>query len=131
MNPSNLWPLAVLALLSACGTRSSVSVTPVTGAQPSAVTTATTPTNATSVIVTKDDITNRPYRSLGDISVTVSKWTIFDADPTRQKVDDALREKAAQLGANAVILVRYGAVGIGAFTWGKLDGSGRAIVFTN
>jgi hypothetical protein len=73
----------------------------------------------------------RPLSSLGDISVTVAKWTIFDDDPTPQKVNDALREKAAQLGANAVVLVRYGTVGIGALTWGKLDGSGRAIAFTN
>ena len=80
--------------------------------------------------MTQDDITDRPYRALDDLSVTVAKWTIFDADPTPAKVDQALRAKAAKLGADAVILVRYGTVGIGAFTWGKLEGKGRAVVFT-
>jgi len=75
------------------------------------------------------DISDRRYRSLGDISVTVSKWTIFDADPTPAKVNEALQEQAAKLSADAVILVRYGTVGMGMFTWGKLDGNGCAIAF--
>src|ERR1700750_596040 len=66
------------------------------------------------------DITDRKYRSLGDISVTVSKNTIFDSDPTPALVDQALRERAAKLGADAVILVRYGTVGIGLLSWGVL-----------
>jgi hypothetical protein len=130
MAQRNLYLLAVLVSLSACGTRTSTSVSSTAGAGPSA-SQAVSPTNAASVTVTAGDITNRPYRSLGDISVTVAKWTIFDTDPTPAKVDAALSEKAAELGADAVILVRYGTVGIGAFTWGKLDGSGRAIAFTN
>lgn len=120
--------LVVLTLLSACGTRSSESVSPVAGAQSTPVTAGST--KPESIVITTGDITDRPYRSLGDISVTVSKWTIFDADPTPEKVNDALRAKAAELGANAVVLVRYGTVGIGALTWGKLDGSGRAVAFT-
>lgn len=131
MNRTYLCLLAAFAVLSGCGTRSSESVTPAAGAQPAAATAAVKPTDPASIIVTMGDITDRPYRSLGDISVTVSEWAIFDTDPTPAKVDEALREKAAQLGANAVILVRYGTVGVGAFSWGKLDGSGRAVVFTN
>ena len=78
---------------------------------------------------TWNDITDRKYVSLGDIEVTVKKWTIFDKDPTPALVDDALRAKAAQMGADAVILVRYGTVGIGFWSWGQLDGQGRAVVF--
>lgn len=127
----NVCLLVALVALSACsGNRTSESVSPVAGAEPS-TSQAVAPTNPASVKITTGDITDRPYRSLGDISVTVSKWTIFDPDPTPAQVDVALKEKAAKLGANAVILVRYGALGIGAFTWGKLDGNGRAIAFTN
>jgi hypothetical protein len=81
------------------------------------------------IIVTESDIPDRPYVTLGDVSATVSKWTIFDHDPTREKVADALREKAAAMGADAVVLVRYGTVGIRATSWGELDGTGRAVSF--
>ena len=81
------------------------------------------------VILSESDITDRPYQSLGDITVTVKKWTIFDKDPTQEQVAQALKQKAAAMGADAVILVRYGAVGIGFTSWGQMDGQGRAIVF--
>lgn len=81
------------------------------------------------VVLTEQDITDRRYVALADISVTVRKWTIFDADPTREKVARALQEKAAELGADAVVLVRYGTVGIGMWSWGQMDGQGRAVRF--
>lgn len=79
--------------------------------------------------VMEGDITDKPYKSLGEISVTVNKTTIFNADPTRQMVDQRLREKASTLGADAVIQVRYGTVGIALMSWGALDGKGRAVAF--
>jgi len=82
------------------------------------------------VIVTTNDITNRSYRVLGDIEATVNKTTIFHADPTKEGVNEKLREEAAEIGADAVILVRYGSVGIGILSWGSLEGKGRAVVFT-
>ena len=45
-------------------------------------------------------------------------------------VDDELRKEAAKIGADAVILVRYGTVGISFMSWGSLDGQGRAVAFT-
>ena len=86
-------------------------------------------TEPSSILVTKDDITDRPYRVLGDIEVTVNKTTLFHPDPTPALVDEELREEAAELGADAVILVRYGTVGVGLASWGSLDGKGRAIAF--
>jgi hypothetical protein len=120
----------LMMLLAACGTRSSGSIAPTTGigAAPVPVARSAQPLPA-QIMVTNGDITERPYRSLGDVSATVAKWTIFDADPTREQVNQALQQKAAELGADAVILVRYGTVGIGVFTWGKLEGNGRAIAF--
>ena len=112
-------------ILSGCGTRSSASVT-----SSNDVTSAKSATkSASQVIVSEADITNKPYESLGDIKVTVSKWTIFDSDPTREKVAEALKEKAASMGADAVVLVRYGTLGIGFTSWGQMEGNGRAVIF--
>lgn len=113
--------------VAACGTRTSTSVEPVAGA--TQATAKPMPKPASEVIVTENDITDRPYVSLGDISVTVSKWTIFDKDPTQAMVAAALQQKAAEMGADAVVLARYGTVGIGAFSWGEMEGKGRAVVF--
>jgi hypothetical protein len=118
--------------VAACGTRTESSITPATpgpGTTSAAVT--ATPKAPDQVVVTEGDITDRPYRSLGDIDVTVKKWTIFDADPTREQVAKALKEKAAAMGADAVVLVRYGTVGIGFTSWGQMDGQGRAVAFQN
>jgi len=79
--------------------------------------------------VIEGDVTDRPYKSLGEVSATVNKVTIFNADPTRELVDKRLKIEAARLGADAVIQVRYGTVGISAFSWGSLDGKGRAIAY--
>jgi hypothetical protein len=53
--------------------------------------------------------------------------TVFHPDPTPAHVDEKLREQAAALGADAVILVKYGKVGISWVSYGSLDGSGRAV----
>jgi len=87
------------------------------------------PTSVQQIHIIEGDVADRPYTSLGDISVTVNKVTILNADPTRDMVDQRLRAEAAKLGADAVILVRYGSVGIAPFTWGSLDGRGRAVAF--
>jgi uncharacterized protein YbjQ (UPF0145 family) len=79
--------------------------------------------------VTESDITDRQYSSLGDITVTVNKTTVFHPNPTREMVNQKLREEAAKLGADAVILVRYGTVGVSFMSWGSLEGKGRAIKF--
>ncbi len=116
-----------LASCNGLGMNTDTSVEPVAGAAPPAA--AQRPTDPKSIIVTQNDITDRRYRSLGDINVTVSKSTVMDRDPTRADIDEALRASAATLGADAVVLVRYGTVGMGLLTWGKLDGNGRAVAF--
>lgn len=82
------------------------------------------------IIISESDITDRPYVSLGDISVTVNKTTIFHADPTREMVNTKLQEQAGTLGADAVVLVRYGQGGVSLMSWGSLEGKGRAVQFT-
>ena len=81
------------------------------------------------VFITDTDIVNRKYSSLGDITVTVNKTTIFHPEPTPELVNVQLKEKAAELGADAVILVRYGKGGVSLFSWGSLEGKGRAIKY--
>lgn len=68
---------------------------------------------------------------LTDLEVTANKTTLFNRDPTREDIDRRLRDEAAKLGADAVILIRYGTVGVSLFSWGSLDGQGRAVKFTN
>jgi uncharacterized lipoprotein YajG len=79
------------------------------------------------VAVIEGDVTDRRYESLGDITVTVNKTTIFHPDPTPEMVNKKLQEKAANLGADAVIMVRHGKGGISVLSWGSLEGKGRAI----
>lgn len=82
-----------------------------------------------SILIIEDDVTDRGYVSLGDISVTVNKTTLLNEDPTKETVNASLQEEAAKLGADAVIFVRYGTVGVSLFSWGSLEGRGRAIAF--
>lgn len=62
-------------------------------------------------------------------TITVNKTTLFHPDPTREMVDQKLREQAYELGADAVVLARYGTVGVSFMSWGSLDGKGRAVQF--
>ncbi len=123
--------VAAFSLLGGCAPSwSTAELKPATGVTiPEAVETGKTP--AADILVTEEDITDRPYRVLGEIEVTVNKTTIFHEDPTSEMVAAKLREEAAKIGADAVILVRYGTVGISLMSWGSLDGQGRAVAFTD
>ena len=91
---------------------------------------ALAPTVAGKIMLSEGDVKDRPYRNLGEISVSVNKTTVFHADPTPALVNDALREKAATMGADAVLDVQYGKVGMSLMSWGTLQGKGRAVQFT-
>ena len=114
-------------VVSGCATWSTASVESATGTEQAGLPADQTDPN--NILVTEDDITDRPYRTIGDIKVKVNKTTLFHPDPTPELVDQKLREKAAELGADAVILVRYGTVGVSPLSWGSLDGNGRAVAF--
>jgi len=120
--------LAIGFLLSSCATWSTSDVEPAVGAKEASAA-AVEKSDPTKIMLTQDDIVDRPYRVLGDIEVTVNKTTLFHPDPTPELVDKELREKASELGADAVILIRYGTVGVSFMSWGSLDGKGRAIAF--
>ncbi|WP_148301895.1 hypothetical protein [Sneathiella glossodoripedis] len=77
----------------------------------------------------EDDILDRKYKVLADLEVVVNKTTIFHDDPTPEMAAKKLQEEAAGIGADAVILVRYGTVGVSFMSWGSIEGKGRAIKF--
>jgi len=87
------------------------------------------PTPMENIIITSDDITDRKYEVIGDIVATVNKTTIFHSNPTRELLNKKFKEEAAAVGADAVILVRYGEVGMSLMSYGSLEGKGRAIKF--
>src|SRR5581483_10013584 len=96
---SVLWKVCVVALL--CGGCSTVDVTKTSKGY-------VEPTNPNDVQIleTKPD---RPYEELGTVSTT--GWSPSDT----AKLHNALRDKAAPLGANAVIIVSSGMTPTGAF----------------
>ena len=115
------------ASLTGCATWSTSSVD--SKSVDTAVSTQVKKTLPSSVVITDKDIPDRKYQSLGDITAAVNKTTIFNADPTQEMVNEKLREKASELGADAVILVRYGNGGMSLMSWGSLEGKGRAVKF--
>ncbi len=79
-----------------------------------------------SVVVTEGGI-SQDYETIGDIRVSVKKTTIFHADPTKEQATEALREKGASVGADAVINATYGDVGPGLMSWGSIEAEGTAV----
>ena len=125
--------LIILLFLTGCGSWSSTNVknaesTESTATKNEAVTTKKE-NDPTLILITEEDVSDRKYKILGDIEVTVRKTTIFHKDPTPEMVEEKLRLKAAEMGADAIILVRYGDVGVSLMSWGALNGKGRAIEF--
>jgi len=99
-----------------------------TGAAASSTATAQ-PTPYDKILMIEGDSPDRKYSSLGDVTVTVNKLTVFHPAPTKEMVNRKLKEEAAKLGADAIIFVRYGTVGMSLLSYGSLEGKGRAIKF--
>lgn len=85
--------------------------------------------NTNEIVLTEENITDRKYISLGEIDVSVNKLTVFHSDPKKEDVNKKLKEEASKLGADAVIFVRYGTVGMTMWSYGSLNGKGRAVKF--
>ena len=81
---------------------------------------------STKVLIAEDSLPNRKYKQIGPIEVSVKKLTIFHADPTKEQANEALRERARIIGADAVINVTYKS-GIGLMTWGYIDANGTGV----
>lgn len=77
------------------------------------------------------DLSDRPYRVLAEVSVGVGNATIFSKEVSQTELYRALWKKAAALGADAVVNVRYGDSHVAAFSWGKTRATGTAIRFVD
>lgn len=81
-------------------------------------------------IVTEGDVSDRPYTELGTVTAKAGKLTWVSRNPDRGDVDSKLRDKARQLGADAVVRVHYGSTGTSMMSWGGIKAEGVAIKFT-
>lgn len=126
MRVTILGPLLLSVLLTGCATWSTSSVD---NSAADITTSQVKKKQPSEIQVMEGDITDRSYKLIGDVSVTVNKTTVFHPDPTKEMVTEKLKEKASELGADAVVLARYGKGGMSLMSWGSLEGKGRAIKF--
>jgi len=75
------------------------------------------------------DITDRPYKVLGEVKAGVRKATVFSKSPSQAKIYRELWERGQKLGADAVIKASYGDAHVTAVSWGKANATGTAIKF--
>jgi uncharacterized protein YbjQ (UPF0145 family) len=75
------------------------------------------------------DITDRPYKVLGEVKAGVRKATIFSKEASQSKIYKELWERAEKMGADAVINAKYGDSHVSAFSWGKTNATGTAVKF--
>jgi uncharacterized protein YbjQ (UPF0145 family) len=75
------------------------------------------------------DITDRPYRVIGEVKAGVRKATVFSKEVSQAKIYRNLWERAEKLGADAVINAKYGDSKVSLMSWGKTDATGTAIKF--
>lgn len=75
------------------------------------------------------DFPDRKYEVLGEVRAGVRKATAFSKEPSQQKIYAELWERAAKLGADAVINASYGDSKITPLSWGKTAATGTAIRF--
>jgi putative heavy-metal-binding protein len=78
------------------------------------------------VLISEGSLPNRKYKELGPIEVSVKKLTALHPNPTKERANQALIEKARAIGADAVINVTYKS-GVGFTTWGYMDAKGTGV----
>lgn len=98
-------------------------------AQTAAPTTAPMVNEDVGVPVFPYDITDRPYKVLGEVKAGVRKATMFSKSPSQAKIYKELWERGRKLGADAVIKASYGDAHVSALSWGKANATGTAIKF--
>lgn len=77
------------------------------------------------------DITDRPYKVLGEVEAGVRKATVFSKEASQEKIYRELWERGEKMGADAVINAKYGDSHVSAFSWGKTNATGTAIKFVD
>ena len=77
------------------------------------------------------DITDRPYKVLGEVKAEVRKATVFSKAPSQDKIYRELWERGEKLGADAVIKAQYGDARVTALSWGSSAATGVAVKFVD
>lgn len=65
------------------------------------------PTPEALIVLTQEDLAGRTYDRLGEVQAEARQTSLFPKKPARVVMDEQLRAKAAALGADAVILIKY------------------------
>ncbi|AFL67381.1 hypothetical protein [Sulfurospirillum barnesii] len=76
------------------------------------------------------DITDRPYTSLGEIEVSLTKLNPWGKEPTKEEAEAKLKEEGLKKGADALIFVRYEKVGVSYNRWSGIAAHAHAVKFT-
>ncbi len=85
---------------------------------------------ATPLLMYEMDITDRPYKSLGEIKVSLSKLNPWGKEPTKEEAEAKLKEEGLKKGADALIFVRYEKVGFSYNRWSGIEAKAHAVKFT-
>jgi len=72
--------------------------------------------------------TERPHRVLGEVKASKGARFVWSPQPEMAEGEEALRKKAAKMGADAVIDVQLDR-GVSIWSWKAVKGTGTAIVF--
>jgi len=85
--------------------------------------------NPQDVLILEGSDAGRPYAVIGVVRATARSLNLVSSEPTRANVNDELRAKAAKIGADAIVKVRYAADRQGLQARGFLTGEGQAVVW--
>lgn len=88
------------------------------------------PTSADSVVILAEP-PNRPFTDVALVDGTAATDDYFTQERTQAAALKAIKEKAAQLGAHAIIITDKGSRPYGGPLWEKLQISGKAIRYTD
>ena len=83
--------------------------------------------NAGDIAIMESGPANRPYRIIGRLVASARVFNLMTTNPNREDVNEVLRAKAASMGADAVIGVRYRSEATGFASHGLMIGEGEAI----
>jgi hypothetical protein len=72
--------------------------------------------------------TERPHRVLGEVRASKGATFVWSPQPEMAEGEEALRKKAAKMGADAVIDVKLDR-GVSLWSWKAVKGTGTAIAW--
>lgn len=102
---------------------------PVHGQEPAGAGTSIKAADLPNPPVITGDVSDRPYRVIGQITAGVRKATLFSKAASQEKIFRELWERGKKMGADAVVHASYGDSHVSALSWGQTNATGVAIKF--